>query len=163
PGQRRAWHRPRRRRLHAERPARCRRRPERAAELPRPHAAAPDRGDLRRGHAGQHRRNGVHDRRVLERGLSGRQRAGRDVARLGPPALPRAPGASPPRWWAPPPPGRTLPAPATSHDGDTSEFSSCTAPVGATATTTTSTTTRPPRTTTTATVTTTTAAGQPTT
>src|SRR5262249_7246532 len=61
------------------------------------------------------------------------------------------------------PAGRILTATATSHDGDTSEFSLCTAPVGATATTTTSTTTRPPRTTTTATVTTTTAAGQPTT
>ncbi len=61
------------------------------------------------------------------------------------------------------PAGRILTATATTRDGDTSEFSPCTAPVGATVTTTTSTTTRPPRTTTTATVTTTTAAGQPTT
>jgi hypothetical protein len=59
--------------------------------------------------------------------------------------------------------GLILTATATAPDGSTSEFSSCTAPVGATATTTTSTTTRPPRTSTTATATTTTAPGQPTT
>jgi hypothetical protein len=59
--------------------------------------------------------------------------------------------------------GQILTATATAPDGSTSEFSSCTAPVGATATTTTSTTTRPPRTATTATATTTTAPGQPTT
>ncbi len=65
------------------------------------------------------------------------------------------------------PAGQILTATATGPDGSTSEFSSCTAPVGATATTTTTTTTRPPRTTTTsaatATTTTTTSAGQPTT
>jgi hypothetical protein len=61
--------------------------------------------------------------------------------------------------------GQILTATATAPDGSTSEFSSCTAPVGATATTTTSTTTttRPPRTSTTATATTTTSPGQPTT
>src|SRR5262249_56200922 len=52
--------------------------------------------------------------------------------------------------------GLILTATATAPDGSTSEFSSCTAPVGATATTTTSTTTRPPRTSTTPTAPTTT-------
>ena len=59
--------------------------------------------------------------------------------------------------------GLFLTATATAPDGSTSEFSLCTASVGATVTTTTTPTTRPPHTTTTATATTTTAPGQPTT
>jgi parallel beta-helix repeat protein len=61
--------------------------------------------------------------------------------------------------------GLILTATATAPDGSTSEFSLCTAPVGATATTTTTPTTRPPHTTTstTATATTTTSPGQSTT
>jgi len=59
--------------------------------------------------------------------------------------------------------GLFLTATATAPDGSTSEFSLCTASVGATVTTTTTPTTRPPHTTTTATATTTTSPGQPTT
>jgi hypothetical protein len=74
-------HRSGRQRLPPQRPARCRQRPERPPELPRPDPARAGGRDVDRGHARQHRVDDVHRRGVLQRGVSRRQRSGRDVPR----------------------------------------------------------------------------------